>query len=242
MKRVVPHAVWSLVALLMGAAGFALGSARQEETAAQAASTVDGIAAPFAEAVVEADAGTGTDGGASDGGVGAPPQVLDAYLEAVLLRTDPMTIPQSADAPVTVLSARVFERYNYKKLEFRVQSNTPDTIDGIRFTAFCFDQFNDPVRNQHSRIGRTNAMMGTYQQNLRGRATRTLGYWDLFGQDTCTKAIVVVREVHFEDGTMWQGYSIQQSDPRLPAAPERAAPERPSRRSARDIDPFMLPE
>lgn len=215
--------LWALAAIGSSLAAFfigaAAGAARVEAEWARAFQPDDSDGTnPAADLLRPRDAGS------SDAG----PADERAYLDALRMRADPMAIPAAPEAPLEVLSASVRSHYSSKEVSFRVRSTVALPIDGIRFTVFCYDQFNDPVRNRHATTDfRTHALLATHQETIPPRASRNLGVWRLHGQPTCTKAIVVVREVHFEDGTEWTGYAVQQSDPRVPdeVAPRRRPPE-----------------
>lgn len=113
--------------------------------------------------------------------------------------------PAQADAPVRVEVTEVSPA-RFTGIDVRVRltnERTDATVDGVRFDVWCFDNFGDVIR---APALRDHPGFGMVDQQTITPGQRATGTWSLrFGADTCTRARAWVRQVHFTDGTQWQG-------------------------------------
>lgn len=141
-------------------------------------------------------------------------------------------------APVELIRSSVY-RNSAGTSELTLYLRNADrrrTIDGFRFHAECYDNFNARVIPEAWRRS-TPAFRGESDARVRPRSERRVGVWPMYDFDGCTKAIGFITSVHFTDGTSWDGYVTQQVDPR---EPER--PEPPTRRPRTEIDRYLIPQ
>ena len=110
-----------------------------------------------------------------------------------------------ADCPVRVEVAEVSPA-RFTGVDVRVRltnARTDATVDGVRFDVWCFDNFGDVL---HAPAHRDHPGFGMVDQQAIAPGQRASGSWSLrFGAETCTRARARVRQVHFTDGTQWQG-------------------------------------
>lgn len=113
--------------------------------------------------------------------------------------------PEQADCPVRVEVTEVSPA-RFTGVDVRVRltnSRTDATVDGVRFDVWCFDNFGDVL---HAPARRDHPGFGMVDQQTIAPGQRASGSWSLrFGAETCTRARAWVRQVHFTDGTQWQG-------------------------------------
>jgi hypothetical protein len=118
--------------------------------------------------------------------------------------------PAAQEAPVAAEVVRVGAGRYGLGMEFHVRLTNRDaakTVDGVRFDVWCFDNFDELVPNR-ARLGAHPAFgMISQEQIAPGRVES--GVWrESFGANTCTRGRVWLTQVHFTDGTTWQGAPV----------------------------------
>lgn len=100
----------------------------------------------------------------------------------------------AADDPVVVTKTAVGDdSYGVaKQLTVSYKSNAPKDLDGIKFRYFCSNNFDEPLGS--------NTLI---DQDKHAPGSSASGTWQLYSDNNCTKAKVVVIEVHYADGTTW---------------------------------------
>jgi hypothetical protein len=96
------------------------------------------------------------------------------------------------------------------ELQVTVRNETDETIDAFRFTAECFDRFDEL---QLGRIRHQSAFHGYNDDTIRPHQERALGWWTLHDYPLCSRARVVITEVHFANGDRWEGSAPQEPQP-----------------------------
>ena len=74
-------------------------------------------------------------------------------------------------------------------------------IDAFEVDIYCYDNYDRKVK--HYAYG-TNIFGGISQELLKVGHVDDNSYWTLYGHDNTTKIKVVLRSVHFIDGTIWE--------------------------------------
>lgn len=127
--------------------------------------------------------------------------------------------PAANSGPPPIVPIRTRVRANSAgtpELELWVRNDSEKAIDAFRFNAFCQNNFGEPVT---SRIRNRPFYRGSNQaerdrEQLRPGAERKLrGHWSMFRFEGCTKARVVIDDVHFVDDTTWAGRAEQEDFP-----------------------------
>ena len=97
------------------------------------------------------------------------------------------TVKRGTDSIGTYTLSLLFE--NISELE----------VIAIRFTVDCFDRFDRPVEWMGD-----SEFHGIHQGNIQAGTTTWRGPWKLYFRDTASRFHLAVKEVRFEDGTVWK--------------------------------------
>jgi hypothetical protein len=128
-------------------------------------------------------------------------RVVTIIAEATAEATEPP--PPEAPPVLVPLRSRVRENsIGTPELQVTVRNETDDTIDAFRFMATCFNEFDEL---QLGRIRRQTEFHGYSDDTVRPHQERSLGWWALYDFPLCSRATIVITEVHFTSGERWRG-------------------------------------
>ncbi|WP_027396026.1 DUF5780 domain-containing protein [Anaerovibrio lipolyticus] len=102
-----------------------------------------------------------------------------------------------------------FDKRGVTEVSVTLQNITPKTIDAVEFVILQFDNFGRPAYrfNDPSYGNVTSAL--TMQGNAAPNGFLTSG-WTLFNTEKTTKGKVVIKQVHFTDGSVWNNDNFDQ--------------------------------
>jgi hypothetical protein len=144
-------------------------------------------------------------------------------LEESALRANgsPKCSPADPGAPVVPVASRV--RGDDISVTLFNRSNAP--ADALRFSAYMFDGFGDPVRRKY-RTDFSNMFTANHSATIAAHSEKTLCCWDADDFSPLPARVdVTVTEVHFADGSQWSGcgepLAVDPRPGRLPSGRKR---------------------
>lgn len=95
-----------------------------------------------------------------------------------------------------------FDKSGVTEVSVTLQNITPKTIDAVEFVILQFDNFGRPAyRFNDSSYGNVTSEL-TMQGNAGPNGYLKSG-WTLFNTEKTTKGKIVIKQVHFTDGSVW---------------------------------------
>lgn len=103
-------------------------------------------------------------------------------------------------SPVSVSNIRI-EHDILTQIYATFKNVSSKTIDGIDFNVLLFDNFGRPVDSSSN--GTNNVVDGLYQEKIAPLKSKN-GSWELYLYDQAQKGKIIIKQVHFADGTTWE--------------------------------------
>lgn len=112
-----------------------------------------------------------------------------------------------SDQPVKLVNIE-FDKSGVTSVKLSFQNLTPKTIDAIEFVILQFDNFGRPAyRFNDPSYGNISSPL-TMQGNASPKETLN-GAWTLFNTEKTTKGKIIIKQVHFTDGSTWTNDNFQ---------------------------------
>ncbi|BAL82020.1 hypothetical protein SELR_03120 [Selenomonas ruminantium subsp. lactilytica TAM6421] len=114
---------------------------------------------------------------------------------------------QQGDQPVALGNIEIGPDAGGASVKVSLKNVSPKTVDAIEFVVLQFDNFGKPSnRFNDESYGNVTSVLTVQGTAANGQSLS--GGWTLFNMEKSRKAKVVVKQVHFTDGAVWENKSF----------------------------------
>lgn len=113
---------------------------------------------------------------------------------------------QAYDVPPIQIQEISFDKSGVTGVKIVVQNTSDKTIDAVELALITFDNFGRPAK----RFGNEdNVVDDILMQKVINKGGSGGSSWTIFNYDDATKGKVVVKQIHYTDGTVWTNTTYQ---------------------------------
>lgn len=115
---------------------------------------------------------------------------------------------QQGDQPVALANIEIGPDAGGAAVKVSLKNVSQKTIDAIEFVVLQFDNFGKPSnRFNDESYGNVTSVLTVQGSAANGQSLS--GGWTLFNMEKSRKAKVVIKQVHFTDGAVWENKSFE---------------------------------